>query len=112
MLNTITAAPTTPLPPWPTGYHFYSPGYSFSYEVIGPCCRLFDREQLPWPCCRIAWRSKEPSWRRIGRRLVVDGATKRHPSYAVYHRETNTVMMITLYWIHLEGRDRQWWYGA
>ncbi|WP_448525756.1 hypothetical protein [Parathermosynechococcus lividus] len=112
MLNTITAAPATPLPPWPAGYHFYSPGYSFSYEVIGSCCRLFDREQLPWPCCRIAWRSKEPSWRRIGRRLVVDGATKRHPSYAVYHRETNTVMVITLYWIHLEGRDRQWWYGA
>jgi len=42
-----------------------SPGGQFSFRVLGPCCRLFDREELPWPCCRLAWRSKEPSWRRI-----------------------------------------------
>ncbi|BAY51628.1 hypothetical protein NIES2134_107800 [Thermostichus vulcanus NIES-2134] len=98
-------------PLWPAGTRFHSPGYSFSYEVVGPCCRLFDREQLPWPCCRIAWRSKEPSWRRIGRRLVVDSATKRHPSYWVRHIETNTMMVITLYWVELPANDRQWWYG-
>ncbi|WP_297048320.1 MULTISPECIES: hypothetical protein [unclassified Thermosynechococcus] len=94
-----------------SGTQFYSPGYSFSYEVVGACCRLFDREQLPWPCCRIAWRSKEPSWRRIGRRLVLDSATKRHPSYWVRHIETGAMMVITLYGVDLTPSDRQWWYG-
>ena len=60
-----------------------SPGGQYSFRVIGPCCRLFDREELPWPCCRLAWRSKEPSWRRIGRRFVPDLAARRCPSYAV-----------------------------
>ncbi|WP_315863174.1 hypothetical protein [Thermosynechococcus sp. B3] len=94
-----------------SGTQFYSPGYSFSYEVVGACCRLFDREQLPWPCCRIAWRSKEPSWRRIGRRLVLDSATKWHPSYWVRHLETGAMMVITLYWVELSPSDRQWWYS-
>ena len=60
-----------------------SPGGQYSFRVIGPCCRLFDREELPWPCCRLAWRSKEPSWRRVGRRFVPDLAARRCPSYAV-----------------------------
>ena len=32
-----------------------SPGGQYSFRVIGSCCRLFDREELPWPCCRLAW---------------------------------------------------------
>ena len=60
-----------------------SQGGQYSFRVIGPCCRLFDREELPWPCCRLAWRSKEPSWRRVGRRFVPDLASRRCPSYAV-----------------------------
>ena len=55
-----------------TGSIHTSPGGQYSFRVIGPCCRLFDREELPWPCCRLAWRSKEPSWRRVGRRFVAD----------------------------------------
>ena len=55
----------------------------YSFRVLGPCCRLFDREELPWPCCRLQWRSKEPSWRRVGKRFVPDLAARRCPSYAV-----------------------------
>ena len=65
------------------GSEHTSPGGHYSYRVLGPCCRLFDREELPWPCCRLAWRSKEPSWRRVGRRFVADLAARRCPSYAV-----------------------------
>jgi len=48
------------------GSEYPSLGGQYSFRVLGPCCRLFDREELPWPSCRLAWRSKEPSWRRIG----------------------------------------------
>jgi len=100
--------------PWPAGHIFYSPGAHFSYRVIGPCCRLFDREQLPWPCCRIQWRSKEPSWRRIGKRFITDMATKTHPSYCVellgqgHHRD---IFVLTLYLVKLSQSTREWWYS-
>ena len=58
-------------------------GGQYSFKVIGPCCRLYDREELPWPCSRLAWRSKEPSWRRIGSRFVADMASRKCPSYSV-----------------------------
>ena len=50
-----------------TGSVQSSYGGQYSYKVIGPCCRLYDREELPWPCSRLAWRSKEPSWRSAGK---------------------------------------------
>ena len=59
-----------------TGSVQSSYGGQYSYKVIGPCCRLYDREELPWPCSRLAWRSKEPSWRRIGSRFVADMASR------------------------------------
>ncbi len=103
---------TKPQHPWPTGYIFQSPGGQFSYRVIGPCCRLYDREQLPWPCCRLQWHSKEPSWRRIGRRFVVDMATRRYASYCVellnYGRPGATVIM-TLYTMRLPPDQQNWW---
>ena len=91
-----------------------SPGGQYSFRVIGPCCRLFDREELPWPCCRIAWRSKEPSWRRVGRRFVPDLAARRCPSYAVEllqpgSRPTGTVLTL---FSGVFSRDLQeWWYS-
>lgn len=99
--------------PWRSGYIFYSPGAHFSYRVVGPCCRLFDREQLPWPCCRIQWRSKEPSWRRIGKRFTADMATKNHPSYCVellggHHRDA---FVLTLYLVKLSQSTKEWWYS-
>jgi hypothetical protein len=91
-----------------------SPGGQYSFRVIGPCCRLFDREELPWPCCRLVWRSKEPSWRRVGRRFVPDLAARRCPSYAVEllqpgSRPTTTVL--TLFSIRLSAELQEWWYS-
>jgi len=41
--------------------------YSF-HGVLGPCCRLFDREEAALaPGCRLAWRDKERG--RAGRRI-------------------------------------------
>ena len=96
------------------GSEHASPGGQYSYRVLGPCCRLFDREELPWPCCRLAWRSKEPSWRRIGRRFVADLASRRCPSYAVEllqpgARPTRTV--ITLFPVRLGAALQEWWYS-
>ena len=91
-----------------------SPGGQYSFRVVGPCCRLFDREELPWPCCRLAWRSKEPSWRRVGRRFVADLAARRCPSYVVEllqpgARPTRTV--ITLFPQRLGPELQEWWYS-
>ncbi|NEQ97138.1 MAG: hypothetical protein F6K30_10495 [Cyanothece sp. SIO2G6] len=90
-----------------------SPGGHFTYRVIGACCRLFDRSELPWPCCRIQWRSKEPSWRRIGKRFVPDLATKSFASYAVEildHDASPAPVIVTLYWMPLSPQVRSWWY--
>ena len=98
----------------PSGSEHPSPGGQYSYRILGPCCRLFDREELPWPCCRLAWHSKEPSWRRIGRRLVPDLAARRCPSYAVEllqpgARPTRTV--ITFFPQRLAPALQEWWYS-
>ena len=90
-----------------------SPGQQFSYRVIGPCCRLYDREQLPWPCCRLQWHSKEPSWRRIGPRFVADMAARRYPSYAVELiglGGKSEPLVISLYMSRLSASDQGWWY--
>ena len=97
-----------------SGSEHTSPGGQYSFRVLGPCCRLFDREELPWPCCRLAWRSKEPSWRRVGRRLVADLASRRCPSYAVEllqpgSRPTTTVL--TLFSLRLSAPLQEWWYS-
>jgi hypothetical protein len=110
----------SPLPPpaqehpWPSGHVFQSPGAHLTYRVQGPCCRLFDREQLPWPSCRIQWRSKEPSWRRIGKRLVPDLATRRYPSYVVEilgQGYRTTPFVTTLYTAQLSPELQNWWYA-
>ncbi len=91
-----------------------SPGGQYSYRVLGACCRLFDREDLPWPCCRLAWRSKEPSWRRVGRRFVADLAARRCPSYAVELLQPGarpTATVITLFPVRLGGGLQEWWYS-
>ncbi len=97
--------------PLPAGYLFQSPGCHFTYRILGPCCRLFDREQLPYPCCRIEWRGKEPSWRRIGKRFVVDMGTKNSPSYSVeiVGQESREPIVVTLYPVKLSPEQREWW---
>jgi hypothetical protein len=82
--------------------------------VIGPCCRLFDRDELPWPCCRLVWRSKEPSWRRVGRRFVPDLASRRCPSYAVELLQPGsrpTATVLTLFSMRFTPELQEWWYS-
>ncbi|MEM8602524.1 MAG: hypothetical protein AAGF24_01640 [Cyanobacteria bacterium P01_H01_bin.121] len=89
-------------------------GAHFSYKIIGPCCRLFDREELPWPCCRLQWRGKEPSWRRIGPRFVPDMSVKNAPSYAVEIVEPGYVgepVVMTMYASKLSTELKRWWYA-
>jgi hypothetical protein len=99
--------------PLPSDAILNSPGGQFRYRIIGPCCRLFDREQLPWPCCRIQWHSKEPSWRRIGNRFVPDMAAKRYPTYSVElvgYGNTSEPTLLTLYTDRLSAQAQDWWY--
>ncbi|WP_404787687.1 hypothetical protein [Altericista sp. CCNU0014] len=109
--STLTSLGQHPLP---SGSILHSPGGQFRYRIIGPCCRLFDREQLPWPCCRIQWHSKEPSWRRIGNRFVADMAAKRYPSYSVElvgYENTAEPTLLTLYTDRLLPQTLDWWYA-
>ena len=96
------------------GAVYSSQGGSYSYRVVGPCCRLFDREELPWPCSRLAWKSKEPSWRRIGSRFVPDLAARRCHSYSIELlqpgcRPTGTVL--TLFSMRFSTSMQEWWYS-
>lgn len=91
-----------------------SPGAGFAYQVLGPCCRLYDRESLPWPCCSLAWRGKMPSWNRVGKRLVPDLASSRCPSYsviAVDHWGGRWPQVLTLFSQRLSEEERDWWYS-
>ncbi|BAU41669.1 hypothetical protein [Leptolyngbya sp. O-77] len=100
--------------PLQPGQIFSSPGCCYTYRILGPCCRLFDREELPYPCCRLEWRGKEPSWRRIGRRLVPDMGARSSPSYVVEilgQEHANEPFVVTLYWLKLSPEQREWWYS-
>ena len=91
-----------------------SQGGHFSFRVVGPCCRLFDREDLPWPCSRLAWRSKEPSWRRIGSRFVPDIAARRCPSYSVDILQPGSKpirTILTFFSNRFEPEIQEWWYS-
>ena len=91
-----------------------SEGGQFSFRVLGPCCRLFDREELPWPCSRIAWKSKEPSWRRIGARFVPDIAARRCPSYSVEILQPGSKpirTVLTLFSKRFDPSMQEWWYS-
>ena len=96
------------------GKKIRSPGGSFVYEVQGPVCRLYDREELPWPCCSLQWRGKQPSWRRVGPRFTADIAARRCPSYAVHACDPTGHTwqeVITLYHHRLTPEERRWWYS-
>lgn len=96
------------------GDTFRSPGGSFQYIVQGPVCRLYDRTELPWPCCRLSWKGKEPSWNRIGRRYVADIATRRHPSYSVKGRDrygNEWEAVVTDFTYRLPRAVKNWWHA-
>jgi hypothetical protein len=87
-------------------------GGSFVYEVQGPICRLYDREELPWPSCSLQWRGKQPSWNRQGPRLVPDLSSSRCPSYYVKaydHYGHQWQQPLSLYDVKLTKAERSWW---
>lgn len=89
-----------------------SPGQGFAYEVLGPVCRLYDREELPWPSCSMAWKGKQPSWNRVGKRFVPDLAASRCPSYAVNAVDqwgNRWKQVLTIYYQKLSKTEKQWW---
>lgn len=88
-----------------------SPGGTQKYKVIGACCRLYDRENLPYPSCSLDWKGKQPSWRRIGKRFIVDLASKRSPSYSVQviNYPDSAPFVITLHWVNLSSQRQNWW---
>ena len=97
-----------------SGVSFRSPGGSFAYVVVGPCCRLYDREELPWPSCSMVWRGKQPSWNRVGRRFVGDIAVKRSPSYAVIGTDrwgNHWHDVVTDFSYPLQMAVKRWWYS-
>lgn len=98
--------------PYDAGKRLVSYGRSFVYEVQGPCCRLYDKEELPWPSCSLQWKGKQPSWTRVGPRFVSDMATSRCPSYAVQgwdHHGNTWHTVISLYDIKLTAAEKKWW---
>lgn len=96
---------------YPMGHRVRTPGKQFTYTVIGPVCRLYDRDELPYPICSLQWKGKAPSWNRIGKRLIPDVACKRNPSYSVIldYEGAQFEKVITLYWVPLSDTERQWW---
>lgn len=94
------------------GKRLKSYGGSFVYTVQGPCCRLYDKEELPWPSCSLVWRGKQPSWNRVGPRFVPDLAASRCPSYAVIgydHHGNSWHQTISMYDHPLSKIERRWW---
>lgn len=99
--------------PLPYGAAIRSPGGSFIYHVLGPVCMLYDREELPWPCCSLAWRGKQPSWRRVGKRFIPDLGCSRSPAYAVRGEDawgSEWTQVLVLYQERLTRDEKHWWY--
>ena len=107
LLNKVLCHPLKP------GQTFYSPGGTFKYRVLGVCCQLYDRSILPYPCCRLCWRGKEPFWNRRGKRFVPDIAVKHSPSYCVelVDYPEAEAFVLTLYWVKLSDVQHSWWYA-
>lgn len=109
LVPVVRANPDTVLP-W--GDLITSPGGSFTYLIQGAVCRLYDREELPYPSCSLQWKGKQPFWNRIGKRFVADFSTSRSPSYSVVLVGSNKAFTVTLGWVRLSSEQQQWWNGT
>jgi hypothetical protein len=95
------------------GQKIRSPGGSFLYEVQGPVCILYDREELPWPSCSLQWKGKQPSWNRVGKRFVPDITARRCFAYSVKSQDfwgTTWDQVLVLYDYKLSRQEKAWWY--
>lgn len=100
--------------PYSFGKNVRSPGGSFFYEIQGPVCVLYDREELPWPSCSLNWKGKQPSWNRQGKRFVGDMACSRCPAYAVKGMDqwgNEWYQVLVIYQERLNNEQRRWWYS-
>ena len=99
--------------PLKLGDRVLSCGGSYEMRIIGACCRLYDREELPYPSCSMQWRGKEPSWNRVGKRFVPDMAARRSPSYCVVATDPgggmNEPYVTTFFWQKLTKKEGEWW---
>ena len=98
----------------PAGSVIKSPGGCFLYRIQGPVCRLYDREELPWPSCSTVWKGKQPSWNRVGRRFVPDMGSSRFASYAVHGQDdwgAHWDGVYTHYGPRLTPHQKRWWYS-
>jgi|14BtaG_2_1085337.scaffolds.fasta_scaffold00111_16 hypothetical protein len=96
-----------------TNKRIRSPGGSFVYEVQGPACILYDRNELPWPSCSLQWKGKQPSWNRQGRRLVPDMAASRCHAYSVKAFDlwgSSWEQVLVMYDFRLTREEKDWWY--
>jgi hypothetical protein len=93
------------------GDTFRSPGCGFEYKVIGAVCVLYDREKLPYPCCSLQWKGKEPSWNRIGKRFIPDVAYNNCATYAVTLFDYLNIQQIIYSFPYkkLNKEESQWW---
>lgn len=95
------------------GKKIRSRGGSFLYEVQGPVCILYDREELPWPSCSLQWRGKQPSWNRIGKRFVPDLSAAKCHAYSVKACDmwgSSWDQTLILYDRRLTRQEKAWWY--
>ncbi|HAW77948.1 MAG TPA: hypothetical protein DCW74_19700 [Alteromonas australica] len=95
------------------GKKIRSHGGNFVYEILGPVCILYDREELPWPCCSLKWRGKQPYWNRQGKRFVPDLAASRCGAYAVSAQDlwgNSWEQVLILYDQRLHKKEKEFWY--
>jgi hypothetical protein len=97
------------------GDRFMSPGCNYEYEVIGACCMLYDRNNLPFPSCSLDWKGKQPSWRRIGRRFINDISSANKEVYYVkllgcYNEHLAYQYWVFTYW-DMGKEFKKWWHG-
>jgi len=100
--------------PLQPGKRVKSQGGHYNYKILGACCRLYDREELPWPCCSLIWKGKQPSWNRIGKRLIADIAASKCPSYYCECTDTQGftwTQVLTFYDQKLYKEAQKWWYS-
>lgn len=93
---------------------FYSPGCLYRYQILGACCPLFDRATLPYPSCSLAWKGKQPSWRRdrhgkgIGRQFIPDISAKGKECYSV--QNLDYPKSLPKIWVFTYLKDNpDWW---
>jgi hypothetical protein len=106
-------------PTYKSGQIILSPGGTHSYKIVGVVCRLYDREQLPYPCCSLEWKGKQPSWNRIGKRLIADLGSKYQECYTVEilncpirNYSNRECHYLTLSYRKMSVELQKFWYGS